>query len=365
MTNTTSFYYVDSQLTPVNAASFINVDGKYYNGPSNNGVNSTFTVAAATLTIDGVSLVVGYRVLLFGQTNSFENGIYYVYSMDGTNVVLKRANDFQSSEQMKPGLFTTIMDGSAEGGGMATVVSPQAINIGTDAISFVTMNSGSAGQEIYSNTGLKVYDLADTTYYLTWKPGSNFSQNRVFNIIVNDANRSLTLENDITLDQSLATTSSVTFNAVTADLVNVDNEGLNISDIGPDSYMSFKITENLTANRILNILTSDANKSLTINFDTTVNFFGAVLPATTSRTVALGLLGIHYGITSPVNVGSFSYVFTTPLIDANDVLSVSLLSSTIPASITKSVPDTDTIEVFFDNIPGNNTVIQYLAIASS
>lgn len=363
MTNTTSFYSVDSQLTPVDAAYANNVIGTYYNGPSNNGVNATLTVPGPTLLLDGVTLKLGDRALLFGQTNTYENGIYYVYLMNGINVVLKRSNDFQSSAQMKPGYFTTIKDGSAEGGGMATVVEPQAINIGTDSINFVTMNSGSSGQTVYSNTGLKVYDLADTTYYLTWKPGSVFSENRVFNIVVNDSDRTLTLNNNVTLNQSLATTSSVSFNSVTTSICTIDNNGLKISDIASNDFMAIKITENLTSNRVLNFLLADGNRSLHLNFDTTVNFQGAILPQASSKIQALGSLGIHYGLSGPVTaVGTF-HLFVTPGVAADDIVYVSVLSSTTLVSITKAEPGSDSIVVFFDNIPGANTTIQYFAIA--
>src|SRR5690349_1903470 len=108
-------------LTPVRLASTSNVSGTYYNGPNNNGVGATLTVAASSLTIDSVVCAVGDRVLLQTQTNTYEQGIYIVESI-GSTVVLQRADDQQNIEQLKAGEYVAVGAGSVNAGNFYTLV---------------------------------------------------------------------------------------------------------------------------------------------------------------------------------------------------------------------------------------------------
>ena len=87
MTTTVTETVFSPWLTPVRLASTSNVAGTYSNGPNNNGVGATLTIAASSLTIDSVVCVVGDRVLLHTQTNTYEHGVYVVKSI-GATVVL-------------------------------------------------------------------------------------------------------------------------------------------------------------------------------------------------------------------------------------------------------------------------------------
>jgi len=64
------------------------------------------------------------------------------------------------------------------------------------------------------NTGLKLRDT-DASHLLSIVPGSNLTDNRTLTFATGDASRTLTLSADVTLNQSVATTSSVTFAAAT------------------------------------------------------------------------------------------------------------------------------------------------------
>lgn len=119
-------------LTPVRLASTSNIAGTYYNGPNNNGVDATLTIAASSLTVDSVVAKVGDRILVQTQTNTWEQGIYIVESI-GTTVVLQRAFDQQNIEQLKPGQNVAVGAGSVNAGDFFTLVEPIPQNIGTDA----------------------------------------------------------------------------------------------------------------------------------------------------------------------------------------------------------------------------------------
>lgn len=123
-------------LTPVRLASTSNISGTYYNGPTNNGVGATLTIAASSLTIDGVVCNVGDRVLLQTQTNTFEQGIYVVDSI-GSTVVLKRSDDMNDIENfIHAGLSVAVGAGSVNAGNFYTLVEPLPSQIGVSAIVF-------------------------------------------------------------------------------------------------------------------------------------------------------------------------------------------------------------------------------------
>lgn len=135
MTTSLSQTVFSPWLTPVRLVSVANISGTYYNGPNNNGVGATLTIAASSLTIDSVVCAVGDRVLLQTQTNTYEQGIYIVESI-GSTVVLKRAEDQQSLEQLKAGEYVAVGAGSVRAGNFYTLVEPLPSVIGVDAITF-------------------------------------------------------------------------------------------------------------------------------------------------------------------------------------------------------------------------------------
>ncbi len=128
-------YNVYDGLTAVRVASTSNISGTYFNGLTNNGVGATLTIAASSLTIDSVVCAVGDRVLLQTQTNTNEQGIYVVTSI-GTTVVLTRAADQQSIEQIRAGQYVSVAAGSVNAGNFYTIVEPLPAHFGINAIVF-------------------------------------------------------------------------------------------------------------------------------------------------------------------------------------------------------------------------------------
>jgi len=135
MTTTLSQTVFSPWLTPVRLVSTSNISGTYYNGPNNNGVGATLTVAASSLTIDSVLCAVGDRVLLHTQTSTYQQGIYIVKSI-GSTVVLERSEDQQSLEQLKAGEYVAVGAGSVNAGNFYTLVEPLPQVIGVDAMVF-------------------------------------------------------------------------------------------------------------------------------------------------------------------------------------------------------------------------------------
>lgn len=73
--------------------------------------------AQSGLTIDGVPLAVGNRVLVKNQADTSTNGIYVVTSTGGAsaNWILTRASDFNTSAEASSGSFTFVEQGTAYG----------------------------------------------------------------------------------------------------------------------------------------------------------------------------------------------------------------------------------------------------------
>ncbi len=141
-------------LTPVRLASTSNIVGLYYNGLNNNGVGATLTVAASSLTVDSVVCHVGDRLLLAGQTLSYENGVYVVLSIEST-VVLQRAADQQSLEQIQPGQYMSVAAGSLNGGNIYTILEPKPNQLGVSpvVVDAVPSSGGGSGTVGAGTTG--------------------------------------------------------------------------------------------------------------------------------------------------------------------------------------------------------------------
>lgn len=128
-------YNFPAGLTPARLVSTSNIAGTYFNGPNNNGVGATLTIAASSLTVDSVVAAVGDRILLQTQTNTNEQGMYVVNSI-GSTVVLQRSADMQSLEQLRPGLNVAIGAGSINAGNFFTIVEPLPAVLGVNALTF-------------------------------------------------------------------------------------------------------------------------------------------------------------------------------------------------------------------------------------
>lgn len=137
MTVSRGNYNIYEQLTSARLVSASNVSGNYYNGPTNSGVGATLTGAASTLTVDGVLVDDGDRILLQGQTAPYQNGVYDKSTVDGV-FVLTRAADFQNIEQLKGGQYITISEGASNGGSIWVLLSPLPEHFGV--ISVTTEN---------------------------------------------------------------------------------------------------------------------------------------------------------------------------------------------------------------------------------
>ena len=146
-----------------------NLNATYNNGTAGVGATLTNAGTQVALTIDGVLMTVGKRVLIYNQTNQFENGVYTVTTVgDGsTNWVLTRATDADSygagPDALDQGSTFYVQAGATGAGELYTCTTVGTITFGTTAITFSQIGA----TQIYSaGTGLTlsgtVFSISNT-----------------------------------------------------------------------------------------------------------------------------------------------------------------------------------------------------------
>lgn len=103
----------------------------------------------------------------------------------------------------------------------------------------------------FGNTGLSVEDT-DASHLLNLKPGSNITADRTLTITTGDADRTLTLSGNASLNQDVLTTSDPTFNT------------LKLNDSDDSHQVQVLMGSNITAARTLTVTTGDADRTLTL-----------------------------------------------------------------------------------------------------
>lgn len=138
-------YNTYQQLTSVRLVSSSNISGTYYNGQINNGVGATLTgLNTGYLSIDGVQVEVGDRILLIGQTLQYQNGIYVVNSTGNAISLFKleRSEDFQSLEQIQAGQYFSVNAGDTLAGSFYILIEPIPSSIGVTGSDLNFQNVG-------------------------------------------------------------------------------------------------------------------------------------------------------------------------------------------------------------------------------
>ena len=288
------------------------------------GVGATLTNAGAqaALTIDGILMTVGARVLVQGQTNQAENGIYEVTTVGtgATNWVLTRATDGnsyapKSDTQLGAGSYFFIMQGSQYAGSSYVLTSPPGeINFGTSNIVFSQFSQAGAytagnginitGTLISANVDLITTDivsgnivvktsanlttpnLGDATFSsLSWNTLSNGNVTANNLSISNIANITGNLRVDGLIESNGNVTSNAFINGNNASFTNSANIGGNLLANNITSNNAFSTN---TANITSNLVTSNATVNLELSGNT-ANFSGNVI--VNNLTVNLALAG--------------------------------------------------------------------------
>ena len=145
--------YVDNQVAagidihPAVRAEFPeangNINATYNNGTAGVGATLTNAGTQAALVVDGVTMNAGDRVLVYNQTNAYENGVYTVTNVGSgsTNWVLTRAADANtyganSPTKLGQGSYFFVQEGATGAGESYVCNTVGPITFGTTAITF-------------------------------------------------------------------------------------------------------------------------------------------------------------------------------------------------------------------------------------
>jgi hypothetical protein len=145
-----------------------NLNATYNNGSSGVGATLTNAGTQVALTVDGILMTVGKRVLIYNQTAQAENGVYTVTTVGtvSTNWVLTRSTDANTYGLRDPNALGYndaffVTNGNTGAGETYVCTTTGTITFGTTAITFAQISSA----QVYSaGTGLT---LTNTTFSLT------------------------------------------------------------------------------------------------------------------------------------------------------------------------------------------------------
>lgn len=151
------------------------------------------------------------------------------------------------------------------------------------------------------NTGLKLKDT-NASHGLIVAPGSDLTADRTLTVTTGDSNRTLTISGNPTINQDTSTTGSPSFVSMQTSAAS-QSLSFNMLDTGGDHTLNLSVNENLSASRSLQVTVSNANRTLAITGNATINqdtsttgspTFNAVT-LTTDLTVANGGTGVSNG----------------------------------------------------------------------
>jgi len=290
-------------------------------------------------TLDGVTLALNDRILVQGQSDSTQNGIYYVSTLgSGSNGNWTRAQDASQPYSITTGLLVYVNEGTNYGQRFYYVTTIGNIIVGTSNINFANLGSNfsnitatniTANSAIYSNA----YYYGNGTPFTSSSYGNTqvaaylptYSGNLTAgNITVNGnlfVTGNITTQNYETITQTEYANSIVASGSVTANGFNWSN--------GNAYGGYFTVSEINAANAYSNVLTNIT----TLRFDTATGFHVYPWGPNTAK-IALGSSFSTWYVDGQGNlkaVGEDTVQFI-----AGSGISITTNNSSIPQSITIS-----------------------------
>lgn len=131
-------------VNPCLVATTANLTAAYSNGTAGVGATLTNSSTQAALSIDGITLAVGNRVLVKDQATSLQNGIYTVTNIGSasTNWILTRTTDYDSITQTVRGDTVSVISGTISSASLWMLTSI-ITNVGSDSFTFAKTDQNS------------------------------------------------------------------------------------------------------------------------------------------------------------------------------------------------------------------------------
>ena len=281
---------------PVRVESPTNLNATYDNGTAGVGATLTNAGTQVALSIDGVTLSLSDRVLIYAQTNAAHNGIYYVSDTGSgaSNWELTRTTDTDSYGASDPDAFGQgdaffVKEGDTGAGELYVMNTEGTITFGTTNITFTQVaetavySAGAAGALTLTGTAFSA-NVDDSTIEISSNAlqvkdsgitASQLATNSVTTTKITDANvtaaklaatldlsgKTITLPSSFTTNTDSQTLTNKTINTASNTITIVEAD---ISDL--QSYILADSTNTLTNKTISgssNTLSNIGNSSLT------------------------------------------------------------------------------------------------------
>lgn len=311
---------------PVRVESPTNLNATYSNGTAGVGATLTNAGTQAALVIDGVTVSVADRVLVYQQTTQTQNGIYVVTSVGSgsTNWVLTRSSDtntyvINNASGLSEGSTVFVQQGSTGAGETYTCNTTGTITFGTTNITFAQISAAqiysagsgltlsgtqfavTAAQLLPSQTGNNGKFLTTSGTATSWAtlPSPN---NGTLTLAV--AGTGLSGSASFTADQSSNATFTVTSNADSANTV-----GAIVARDGSGNFSAGTITAALSGNATTATTLQNARTINSVSFNGSANIT-VTANTTNALTLGTGLTGTSFNgsaaVTAAVSYGTTS-----------------------------------------------------------
>jgi len=256
-------------LTKPRAAQIFNLDYKQSTRVVTT-TNITLTGGAPNL-VDGVTLSLGDRVLVTGQTTGNQNGLYLVTTLgSGANGTWARTSDGNENGEIEAGMIVMVTEGTVYADTQWKLITDDPITINTTALTFTqnymanSISGGTSNVVVNSNANVTI-SSAGTANVLT------VSNTGAFVSGVTSASGNITGGNLITAGLITATGNVTGGNILTAGLVSATSTITSAANITGGNVLTgglVSATGNVTGNYILGngaLLTGVITSSSNIN----------------------------------------------------------------------------------------------------
>ena len=306
----TTKQYVDASVQGLDAKASVvnsttaNLTATYANGTAGVGATLTNSGSLVAFSSDGISNLVGDRVLVKNQTTASQNGIYTITTVGSGAVawVLTRSTDMDQWAEV-PNSYVWVESGTLYGDTGWVCTSNAGGTMGTTAITWVQF----AGAGTYTaGTGLTLTGTQFSITNTAVTAGSYGSATQVGTFTVN-AQGQLTLAGNTTVTPAVGSITGLGTGVATALAVNVGTAGAFVVNGGALGTPSSGTVTNLTGTASININGTVGATTANTGAFTTISATGVITSTlatgTAPFTVASTTTVANLSATNSVNTG--------------------------------------------------------------